>query len=356
MNRIWDGTDEGREVDKETPARRHPTTIARQSASTLPALQPVHPVYPCSNRLLSVVIALAAVLVLAWNAPLARTAPAEKPVDAAAPTPAVDLGSLSDFAEVTLDGIVFVKIPAGRFLMGTTDAQRAALKAAGEWLPAQEDERPAHRVTITRPFLLGKFEVTQAQWTAVIAKDPPGTTRREKEAIKAPSAFKGENLPVERVSWRDVQAYLERLNRTGGGKYRLPTEAEWECAARAGGDGLYGMGAGGTAITAETLGEFGWFRSNSGSKTQPVGSRKPNAWGLHDMLGGVWEWCQDYYSPKAYSSAPATDPVSTTETSEHVYRGGSWFLEPHQLRAGFRGGNLVTSRTQYAGFRLLREL
>jgi formylglycine-generating enzyme required for sulfatase activity len=293
--------------------------------------------------------------VLLTRTPLARTAPAEPP-PAAPPVPAVDLGSLSDLAEVTLDGIVFVKIPAGQFLMGTADTQRAALQAAGMWLPTQEDERPAHRVTITRPFLMGKFEVTQAQWTAVIAKDPPGTTRREKEAIKAPAAFKGENLPVESVSWRDVQAFLERLNRGGGGKYRLPTEAEWEYAARAGGDSLYGLGAGGAVVTADTLGEFGWFRANASSKTQPVGSRKPNAWGLHDMLGNVWEWCQDFYTPKAYTSAPATDPVNTAETSEHVYRGGSWFLEPHQLRPAFRGGNLSSSRTQYAGFRLVREL
>lgn len=285
-----------------------------------------------------------------------RAAPAEKPASTPVPVPPVDLNSLSDFAEVTLDGIVFVKIPAGQFMMGTTDAQRAALKASGEWSDAQEDERPAHRVTITKPFLLGKFEVTQAQWTAVIAKDPPGMTRREKEAIKAPSAFKGENLPVETVSWRDVQAYLERLNRAGGGKYRLPTEAEWEYAARAGGDGPYGMGAGGVAITAKSLGEFGWCRANTGSKTQPVGSRKPNAWGLHDMLGSVWEWCQDFYSPTAYAGAPAADPVNASEASEHVYRGGSWFLEPHQIRPGFRGGNLASSRTQYAGFRLARDL
>jgi formylglycine-generating enzyme required for sulfatase activity len=287
---------------------------------------------------------------------MARTAPAEKPAAEAAPSPPVDLASLSDLAEVTLDGMAFVKIPAGQFVMGTTDAQRETLKAAGLWQAPQEDERPAHRVTITRPFLIGKYEVTQAQWTAVIAKDPPGTTRREKEAIKAPSAFKGDTLPVETVSWRDVQAFLERMNRTGGGKYRLPTEAEWEYAARAGDSGLYGSGPDGAPITAEGLGEFGWFRANSGSKSQIVGSRKPNAWALHDMLGNVWEWCQDFYSPKAYTAAPATDPVYTVETSEHVYRGGSWFLEPHQLRAAFRGGNLPTSRAQYAGFRVVRDL
>jgi len=294
---------------------------------------------------------LVAALFAPWI-PVARTAPAEPPV----PSPAVDPATLSDFGEVTLDGIVFVKIPAGQFLMGTSDAQRAMLKSAGLWLPTNEDERPAHLVTLTRPFLMGKFEVTQAQWTAVIAKDPPGVTRREKEAIKAPSAFKGDNLPVESVSWRDAQAFLERLNRNGGGKYRLPTEAEWEYAARAGGSGLYSAGEGGKAPTPETLGEFAWFRMNSSSKTQPVGSRKPNAWGLSDMLGNVWEWCQDFYTPHSYAAAPATDPVQTAEATERVYRGGSWFLEPHQLRPAFRGGNLPTSRTQYVGFRLVREL
>ncbi len=160
--------------------------------------------------------------------------------------------------------------------MGTSDADRAALKAAGVWLPAQEDERPARRVTITRPFLLGKYEVTQApQWTAVITKDPPGATRREKEAIKAPSAFKGRDLPVETVSWRDVQAYLERLNRISSGKYRLPTEAEWEYAARAGGDGLYGMGAGGAVVTDKTVGED---RGGSGRiRQQDAAGRPPQA-------------------------------------------------------------------------------
>jgi formylglycine-generating enzyme required for sulfatase activity len=295
---------------------------------------------------------LAAGLVAAFGPAIAQpTSSAPLPAP-----PSADLAELSDFGEVTLDGIVFVKIPAGRFVMGATNAQRSALKAAGAWTELQEDERPSRVVTITRPFLIGKYEVTQQQWTPVISKNPPGANNRERAAIRDPAAFKGATLPVESVSWQDVQAFLERLNPPGVKSYRLPTEAEWEYCARAGGSSMFGLGAANQVISETSLAEFAWFRVNAGSRTQPVGGRQPNAWGLHDLLGNVWEWCQDWYAAKFYSGAPAVDPLNTTNATERVFRGGCWFLEPHQLRASLRGGNLPGFRSPYVGFRLVREL
>ena len=247
----------------------------------------------------------------------------------------------ADFPESTHDGIAFISIPAGKFIMGTTDANRAALEKAKAWNHLYECERPAHEVTISRPFLISKCEITQKQWREVMDKNP--------------SAFKGPNLPVDSVSWEEVQMFIKKLNDRGKGRYRLPTEAEWEYCCRAGGAGLFGAAADSEGITVEKIEEFSWCRNNAGNRTHPVGEKKPNAWGLYDMHGNVWEWCLDWYGTDFYKKAPGKDPRNNEPGTERVFRGGSWFLEPQNLRAGFRGGNLPNFKSQYVGFRLVRN-
>jgi len=181
------------------------------------------------------------------------------------------------------------------------------------------DEKPVHKVKITKPFYMGKFEVTQAQYQAVMGSNP--------------SSFKGEvNLPVETVNWNDCQEFLKKLNEKIPGKdFRLPTEAEWEFACRAGSITEYCFGD-----SENNLGEYAWFASNSGQKTHPVGGKKPNAWGLYDMHGNVWEWCNDYFGDKYYESIPAEDPKGADSGALRILRGGSWYFDPRICRSALR--------------------
>jgi formylglycine-generating enzyme required for sulfatase activity len=219
-------------------------------------------------------------------------------------------------------GMEFIPIPAGSFIMGSGADDPEAL----------EDEKPAHRVTIGKPFHLGKYEVTQAQWDAVMEENP--------------SRFKGRNNPVEDVSWDEAQEFIRRLNRKEGhGGYRLPTEAEWEYAARAGSTSAYGFGN-----DAGQLGRYAWYDGNSGKKTHPVGQKEANAWGLHDMHGNVEEWVADWYGD--YSSAPATDPEGPASGSDRVFRGGSWCDAARNCRAAYRLDLTPIFRCVSLGFRL----
>ena len=226
--------------------------------------------------------------------------------------------------------------------MGTTDEQRASLIEQKAWSRFEECERPARKITIPKPFFIGQYEVTQKQWEAVMKKNP--------------SAFKGDNLPVESVSWDDVQAFIQKLNEKGGGKYRLPTEAEWEYSCRAGSADIFGSGTNGIAVLSGNLNDYAWFRANAENRTHPVGEKNPNAWGLYDMHGNVWEWCQDWYAADFYVRAPARDSLNVGPSTERVLRGGSWFLDWQNLRASFRSGNLPSFKSQYVGFRLARDL
>ena len=169
----------------------------------------------------------------------------------------------------------FVSIPPGNFLMGCSADDR----------DCNADEKPAHSVWITRPFEIGKYQVTQAEYEAVTTVNP--------------SHSKGANLPVEGVSWDDAHRFCELVNtKRDGYRYRLPTEAEWEYAARAGSVSCrYGPSE-----------EIAWSRDNSLGKTHPVGEKKPNAFGLHDALGNVWEWVEDWYSLTYYKHSPEADP------------------------------------------------
>lgn len=192
-------------------------------------------------------------------------------------------------------GMEFVLIPAGSFQMG----------ADPNFEDAADDQTPRHRVTLSQPFYLGKYEVTQEQWVAVMGTNP--------------SRFKGRTNPVEQVSFDDVQTFIRKLNaKEGGSRYRLPTEAEWEYAARAGATGKYGFGD-----DDDQLGLYAWYTGNSGDKTHPVGQLRANAWGLHDMHGNVWEWVQDWYDESYYRHSPATDPRGPGSGSNRVFRGGA---------------------------------
>jgi formylglycine-generating enzyme required for sulfatase activity len=191
------------------------------------------------------------------------------------------------------------------------------------------DERPVHQVTISRGFWMGKYPVTQAQWQAVMGSDP--------------SSFKGADLPVETVSWDDCQQFLARLRGLEQWTFRLPTEAEWEYACRAGTEGeRYG-----------DLDAIAWYSGNSGGSTHPVGQKQPNAWGLHDMNGNVWQWCQDWFAQQYYAASPAQDPQGPDHGSYRVDRGGSWFVNARLIRSADRFHDTPSLRYSRLGFRLV---
>ena len=215
-------------------------------------------------------------------------------------------------------GMEFVLIPAGIFTMGSPNLDPHA----------DNDEKPAHQVTISESFYMGKYEVTQAQWKAVMGENP--------------SRFKGDDRPVENVSWEDAQQFIRKINAIEGKEAcRLPTEAEWEYAARAGTTTLYSFG---DNITQ--LGDYAWYAVNSGETTHPVGEKKLNPWGLYDMHGNVWEWVQDWYAP--YTAEAVTDPIGPAIGAYLLLRGGGWGDAAQDARSadrlwrhpGVRGGNL----------------
>lgn len=213
------------------------------------------------------------------------------------------------------NGIDFVYVPAGNFLMGST---------------LSEDEKPVHRVMISTSFYMGKYEVTQAQWRAVMNTNP--------------SEFSGDNRPVERVSWVDAQEFIRRLNaKSAGVKYRLPTEAEWEYACRAGTTGDH----------AGPIDEMGWYNQNSGNQTHPVGQKRPNAWGLYDMHGNAWEWVQDVYDSSYYPGSPDTDPTGPATGNSSVIRGGVFARTDNSARSAYRYLNLRSTADTGFGFRLV---
>jgi len=221
----------------------------------------------------------------------------------------------------------FRKIPAGKFTMGSPENERERAS----------DEGPQHLVTITNPFYLGVYEVTQAQWKAVMGNNP--------------SHFKdcGDDCPVEMVSWNDAQEFIKKLNQIeGSNKYRLPTEAEWEYACRAGTTTRFSFGD-----DDAVLSQYAWYSVNSGKRTHPAGQKKPNAWGLYDMYGNVWEWVHDWFGN--YPSASVTDPAGPSSGAYRVFRGGSWLYEPGYVRSAFRFGNLPGSGDGGLGFRLARN-
>jgi len=227
-----------------------------------------------------------------------------------------------DFDEAILSewGMVFVE--GGTFMMGATSEQESD---AFDW------EKPAHRVTLS-DFYIGKYEVTQAQWKAVMGSNP--------------SYFKGDNLPVERVSWGDCQEFIRKLNERTGLTFRLPTEAEWDYAAR-GGNRSRGYKYSGS----DDIGEVAWYWNNSGKKTHPVGRKRANELGLYDMSGNVWEWCSDWYGD--YSSSSQTNPTGPSSGAYRVNRGGGWLGDAGHCRVTLRSFNTPAFRSIRLGLRLV---
>ena len=218
--------------------------------------------------------------------------------------------------------IEMVKVEAGSFKMGATPEMQAPY----------EVEKPVHRVTLTNNYYIGKYEVTQALWKIVMGSNP--------------SNSKGDNLPVENVSWNNCQKFISKLNKLTGKSFRLPTEAEWEFAAR-GGNKSRGYQYSGS----NTIGDVAWYDGNSGSKTHAVGTKQPNELGAFDMTGNVWEWCQDWHG--RYSSSPQTNPTGAVSGSYRVYRGGSWCYPAGYCRCSRRFDGTPDFRNGDLGLRLV---
>ena len=218
--------------------------------------------------------------------------------------------------------IEMVKVEAGSFNMGATP----------EMENPYDSEKPVHRVTLTNNYYIGKYEVTQALWQAVMGSNP--------------SYFKGDDLPVEKVSWDDCQDFISKLNAMTGKRFRLPTEAEWEYAAR-GGKKSQGYQYSGS----NTLDNVAWYHDNSGSKTHAVGTKQPNELGIYDMTGNVSEWCQDRYGD--YSGVPQTNPTGSVDGKFRVNRGGSWMFFARFCRSSFHSSNSSDDREEYLGLRLV---
>jgi formylglycine-generating enzyme required for sulfatase activity len=241
-----------------------------------------------------------------------------KPVSLPRKRPQLTGDALNDLFESDM-----VSIPAGSFVMGCQD---------GRDENCDKDEKPAHKVQISA-FQLGKTEVTQGQWKAVMGSNPSNFSSC------------GDTCPVEKVSWDDIQTFIQKLNAQTGKTYRLPTEAEWEYACRAGQNTQYCGGNDANAVA--------WYEGNSGNKTHPVAGKQANAWGLYDMSGNVTEWVQDSYHD-TYSNAPSDGSAWEKGGDEKkVVRGGSWGY-PHGLaRCAFRGWSRPGGRYGAVGFRVV---
>ena len=233
----------------------------------------------------------------------------------------------ADYEETAFGmSLQMVFVEGGTFQMGATSEQGSAAESA---------EKPAHDVTLDG-FYIGAYEVTQAQWKAVMGSNP--------------SYCVGDDLPVEKVSWYDAVSFCEKLSQMTGKKYRLPTEAEWEYAARG------GQQAAGTKYAgSNSIGDVAWCTNNSGGKTHPVGQKQPNALGLYDMSGNVWEWCSDWYDSDYYSSSPSVNPQGPSGGARRVHRGGSWYSDARYCRVSHRDYFTPDRQGEDVGFRVVCE-
>ncbi|BAG05403.1 bifunctional serine/threonine-protein kinase/formylglycine-generating enzyme family protein [Microcystis aeruginosa] len=234
--------------------------------------------------------------------------------------------SPSDFTEKLPGGLqlAMVELPGGKFMMGSPDSDP----------DARDNEKPQHQVQVNS-FAIGKYPVTQAQYEAVMGNNP--------------SLFQNNpQNPVEKVSWNDAQAFCQKLSQITGKTYRLPTEAEWEYACRAGTTTRYYFGD-----DANQLGDYAWHNGNSQDKTHPVGQKRPNAWGLYDMSGNVWEWCEDNWHDN-YIGAPKDGSAWLTNDNDYqILRGGSWYDDPYFCRSAYRDFLYRRVNDYYFGFRVV---
>jgi len=230
-------------------------------------------------------------------------------------------------------GMKLVLISKGTFVMGSPESEQG-----------RDDGETQHEVTISEDYYLGVFEVTRGQYEKVMGTN---LSYFQKRVIgKSDSSM----YPVDQVSWEDAVEFCKKLSelpeeKKAGRVYRLPTEAEWEYACRAGSKAAYSFGA-----NSKTLGDYAWFGENSGRHTHPVGEKKANAWGLYDMHGNVWEWCSDWYG--VYPKGSVSDPSGPSEGSIRVDRGGSWAYGAANCRSAYRGWGAPSYRIGNDGFRV----
>ena len=243
--------------------------------------------------------------------------------------PEIDPSLLSDF-EKTLPHHHMMLVEGGEFMMGSEDEE------------ARENEKPVHRVRVDS-FYMGRYPVTQALWKAVMGKE------------NNPSQFKGDNMPVDRVSWVGAQNFIEKLNEISGKEYRLPTEAEWEFAARGGINSEGYLYAG-----SDKLKEVGWYGENSQNQTHQVGQKLENELGLYDLSGNVWEWCQDLhgrdYYKQCHEQGLVQNPGGRAKGVFRVLRGGRWIDAARRCQVSYRGDFIPGHRYVGVGFRLALSL
>lgn len=335
---------------------------------------------------------------------LACLAAAALLIGCSAPTtlapPIVVSASTADAAVTDSLGIRFMRVPAGEFLMGSDESPQALARAFPHADPQRldelSDEAPVHRVRITRDFWLGAHEVTVGQFRRFVevsgyvpesirdgtgaygfnpSYEPSRTARGDLFEGRDPryswlhTGFaQTDRHPVVNVTWNDAMAMAHWLSQREGVRYRLPTEAEWEYAARAGtrtrfpaGDDPAALLASANTFDREAALRWPRWREQAGAGndghafTAPVGSHAPNAFGLHDMIGNVWEWCADWYGEDYYAQSPLADPPGPASGQVRVRRGGSWHSWPLYARVAYRNWNTPESRHVLGGFRLLRE-
>ena len=310
------------------------------------------------TRLMGLVTGMVAV---AWGATAAgisgqTTRPASQSASSRTSQPSsspVSKPSSQPRQELTLDlgnkvSMKLVLVPAGKFTMGspegekgrgTGDSPYAGTVRAPGGIPAAGakdrpgNEGPQREVTISRPFFMGIYEVTQEQYEQIVGRNP--------------SHFKDPQNPVEYVSAEDAMAFCEKVSKKTGKRVLLPTEAQWEYACRAGSQTRFNFGD-----DEKDLGDHAWYKDNSDGKTHPVGQKKPNAWGLYDMHGNVWEWCRDWYGD-SYADAQTTDPIRPAAGKGHLLRGGCWYYFAHYARSAQRWPVFVGRRDSVFGFRVV---
>ena len=250
--------------------------------------------------------------------------PVAQPTVAQPPVVQAPIANRDHISIPVKDGISIdmVRVEAGTFTMGATAEMEFPF----------DDEKPAHQVTLTNDYYMGKYEVTQALWKAVMGNNP--------------SNFKGNNLPVETVSWDDCQKFISELNRITGKTFRLPTEAEWEYAAR-GGNKSRGYQYSGS----NNLSDVAWYDKTSKHKTHAVGTKQPNELGIYDMSGNVYEWCQDWRG--SYSSSSQVNPTGANSGYNRVHRGGGWSIIAGSCRSSYRCCDTPGNRYDNLGLRLV---
>ena len=248
--------------------------------------------------------------------------------------------SLNLQAESQAPDIQFVSIPAGHFIMGTSDLEGALIEVPPDSKLIISDEQPAHKVAISN-FEIAKYEITQGQWLKLMGTKPgPEKYWQHKH---------WQTLPVVSVNWQMTERFIHRLNSIDNKyRYRLPTEAEFEYVLRAGSNQL-------RPFPSEDMNEYAWTITNSGDVTHPVGQLKPNAFGVYDTFGNAWEWVSDWYQAKGYVKHAARNPAGPIRGFKKVRRGGSYHCPSHIVRSAYRAADKPEQRYSVLGFRVVRE-